>query len=724
MICKFRPANLDVVTMEGPTTMRFSASSFENLKTIGVGKESTIYSAQCLKLGGATVAIKVYLKSRTSAPKLRAIKREASLMQYMLKKSVNSITRFFGAFTDEEHICIVMEYCPRGDLLELLLAEDRAFSEPRVAHVAVSLLSTLQRMHKLHLIHRDVKLENIFITNDGELKLGDFGLTMSTRQETAISPVGTSEYMAPEVVRLPRVELVTSGIADLRSITPCTSAVDIWALGITLYELLSGHLPYEMRDKAEMKEAILRGELRPLPSSISPAARSFLGAMLQPDVSLRATAGQLLEHPFLKQPPPPFCGSPRSVLSPVTRAVPKTASPSTSSAAPSHRQLHEDCQLQPSPSLQAKLRMLVIPDASKSAVLPSPARSPWPVNSPVRIRGPTICQVPPIPEEAYATPASLASPASHDVATREAMSNSNRVPINRVSASSAFAAAASLTEAFRRCGDGAGCGRAALPLLPDPTQSRSPLRTHPSGHQLMTPANLASSLAPGHDPPGNVHSADWRDPSVPAASDVSPDSPTTSVMPTWQSPTADMATPAEAVQKPWISVDDPHAPFTRGRPGWEALSISMTPSVMGPNGAHLLSPYSPAAVNTPACCSSEEDSPMVPLQGERRRCLSSGCSRPPGSVPPWSRATVLPPYKLGDGAGSSVCYHSNGNGSSSSGGIPGCSSGSTTSNSEEVLSWRRGVDPAGGEVSLAWSPVRFLQQLSCLLVPTYIVAAN
>ncbi len=54
-------------------------------------------------------------------------------------------------------------------------------------------------MHALHIIHRDVKLENIFIGGAGELKLGDFGLTMSMKQETAISPVGTVEYMAPEV---------------------------------------------------------------------------------------------------------------------------------------------------------------------------------------------------------------------------------------------------------------------------------------------------------------------------------------------------------------------------------------------------------------------------------------------------------------------------------------------------------------------------------------------
>ena len=59
--------------------------------------------------------------------------------------------------------------------------------------------AALQRMHALAVIHRDVKLENIFIGGAGELKLGDFGLTMSMKQEAAISPVGTVEYMSPEV---------------------------------------------------------------------------------------------------------------------------------------------------------------------------------------------------------------------------------------------------------------------------------------------------------------------------------------------------------------------------------------------------------------------------------------------------------------------------------------------------------------------------------------------
>lgn len=76
-------------------------------------------------------------------------------------------------------------------------------------------------MHSLHLIHRDVKLENIFIGAGGELKLGDFGLTMSTLQESAISPVGTTEYMAPEVAPPATLLRISTAEVPLTNLSFC-----------------------------------------------------------------------------------------------------------------------------------------------------------------------------------------------------------------------------------------------------------------------------------------------------------------------------------------------------------------------------------------------------------------------------------------------------------------------------------------------------------------------
>lgn len=191
--------------------------------------------------GGPLVTVKVYERAKLSPSKLRAVRRETAMMIYASRKGVPSTVRFLAAFDDEGKVHIVMEACGGGDLLERLLHEGRAFSETRaVAEVAAPLLSCLAGLHALSVVHRDVKLENVFVGDDGRVRLGDFGLTLSLKQELAISPVGTVEYMAPEIVALPPVDSVTSGAVLPSSIVACDEKVDVWALGVTLYELLTG----------------------------------------------------------------------------------------------------------------------------------------------------------------------------------------------------------------------------------------------------------------------------------------------------------------------------------------------------------------------------------------------------------------------------------------------------------------------------------------------------
>eukprot|EP00884_Botryococcus_braunii_P017181 jgi/Botrbrau1/4146/Bobra.0192s0016.1 len=156
-------------------------------------------------------------------------------------------------------------------------------------------------MHQHSIIHRDIKLENIFIGDDQKVRLGDFGLTMSMQQELAISPVGTVEYMAPEVVNLPPVESVSTGIVKASQIPPCTEKVDIWALGVTLYELLTGRLPFDGRDKATIKEKIRSHQIKPPPMSMSDECKEFLTHMLDPNPNHRWSASRLLSHCFLRR---------------------------------------------------------------------------------------------------------------------------------------------------------------------------------------------------------------------------------------------------------------------------------------------------------------------------------------------------------------------------------------------------------------------------------------
>ena len=231
-------AATSAVVAPGPHASTNSEASSSNNPTATGGSASSDPLS-----GGPLVAVKVYERAKLSPSKLRAVRRETAMMIYASRKGVPSTVRFLAAFDDEGKVHIVMEACGGGDLLERLLHEGRAFSEARAAaEVAAPLLHCLASLHALSIVHRDVKLENVFVGDDGRVRLGDFGLTLSLKQELAISPVGTVEYMAPEIVALPPVDAVTSGAVLPASIAACDEKVDVWALGVTLYELLTGAL--------------------------------------------------------------------------------------------------------------------------------------------------------------------------------------------------------------------------------------------------------------------------------------------------------------------------------------------------------------------------------------------------------------------------------------------------------------------------------------------------
>ncbi|KAI3429522.1 hypothetical protein D9Q98_005611 [Chlorella vulgaris] len=285
-------------------------NDFTEVREIGKGKDTLIFAAMCPKLG-RRVAVKQYDKSKIQNNKYRAIKREIAMMMFFQRKRLPSVVDYYGAFHDEKHVYIVMEHCGGGDLLEKLLRTKRGMSERTVAlEVALPCLAVLQCLHELRIIHRDIKLENIFIDDHGRVKLGDFGLTMSMRQESAISPVGTVEYMAPEVVALPSVDLVASGQILPGNIPPTNEKVDIWALGVTIYELVTGQLPFAGKDKPEIKRSITSNNLSPLPPFLSQQCQSFIHAMLTYNVQERPSCATLLQHPFIAMhctplPPPP-----------------------------------------------------------------------------------------------------------------------------------------------------------------------------------------------------------------------------------------------------------------------------------------------------------------------------------------------------------------------------------------------------------------------------------
>lgn len=140
------------------------------------------------------------------------------------------VVNVFDQGQDDDMAYLVMEYLP-GVTLRDLMREQRRLSIPQTITIMDAVLSGLAAAHRAGIVHRDVKPENVLLAEDGRIKIGDFGLARATTANTASGQMllGTIAYLAPE--------LVTRGTADARS--------DIYALGIMLYEMLTGEQPYK-----------------------------------------------------------------------------------------------------------------------------------------------------------------------------------------------------------------------------------------------------------------------------------------------------------------------------------------------------------------------------------------------------------------------------------------------------------------------------------------------
>lgn len=214
------------------------------------------------------------------------------------------VVNVFDQGQDGDMAYLVMEYLP-GITLRELLREQRRLSIPQTITIMDAVLSGLAAAHRAGIVHRDVKPENVLLAEDGRIKIGDFGLARATSANTATGQMllGTIAYLAPE--------LVTRGTADARS--------DIYALGIMLYEMLTGEQPYKGEQPMQIAYQHATDSV-PRPSAKNPGVPEPLDELVlwaterQPDerpVDARAMLDRLREiekdlgvHPQVVRPTP------------------------------------------------------------------------------------------------------------------------------------------------------------------------------------------------------------------------------------------------------------------------------------------------------------------------------------------------------------------------------------------------------------------------------------
>lgn len=228
---------------------------FKILAELGKGATSSVYAAQDLKLN-RKVALKIIPKKDTLEER---VKRE---IQITANLNHPNIVTLYDFLTSSNFYLAIMELV-EGVSLRKMLEKRRKLPWDKALYIAIQLLSALEEAHKKSIVHKDIKPENILITREGKVKLTDFGISSLISREKRQAISGTIGYMSPEQITGKYVDETT----------------DIYALGVVLYEMLTGKNPFVAED---LKEAVHRSlNLIPdSPSSIEPTVPKELDSIV------------------------------------------------------------------------------------------------------------------------------------------------------------------------------------------------------------------------------------------------------------------------------------------------------------------------------------------------------------------------------------------------------------------------------------------------------------
>jgi CRP-like cAMP-binding protein len=272
----------------GSGTVGLRFGPYRVIAQLGAGGMAVVYSAVHEDTGMA-VAVKVLPASWGLAPELKArLNHEAAVLRRIDHPGVIRLLDI-GAVADRlgGGTYIAMEWLP--DALDRVLCAQypEPMAYPAALGIAAAVAQALGAVHAAGLIHRDLKPSNILLRADGQPVLTDFGLAAalaSTMSEQRLTPpnvlVGTADYLAPEV------------IAGL----PVDCRADLYGLGVVLYEMLTGFVPFAGRDPLQVLRAHVDDAVAPLPCSIPPAVRSIVDQALQKNPNDRfATAEEMAQ---------------------------------------------------------------------------------------------------------------------------------------------------------------------------------------------------------------------------------------------------------------------------------------------------------------------------------------------------------------------------------------------------------------------------------------------
>ena len=241
-------------------------------KVLGSGAFGKVFMTTNKVDTSLKVAIKVLDKEKLK-DNIECIMEEVAILNTL---DHPNIVKYYETYDDNKYIYLVMEYITGGQLFDKITAQkNQNFSEHDACTYMRELFSCINHCHASGIVHRDIKPENIMISNENTVRLIDFGLSKASKKKNLSTIAGTPYYMAPEVL---------SG--------NYSSKADIWSLGVLLYTLVSGYLPFQGSTSAEVFRKIREGEFHFKHAEfneVSDECKDLIKQLLETNVNKRPT---------------------------------------------------------------------------------------------------------------------------------------------------------------------------------------------------------------------------------------------------------------------------------------------------------------------------------------------------------------------------------------------------------------------------------------------------
>eukprot|EP01101_Sappina_pedata_P002286 TRINITY_DN12530_c0_g1_i1.p1 TRINITY_DN12530_c0_g1~~TRINITY_DN12530_c0_g1_i1.p1 ORF type:complete len:678 (+),score=167.94 TRINITY_DN12530_c0_g1_i1:61-2094(+) len=252
-------------------------------KTLGEGRYGKVKLATSVKTG-QNFAVKILKKELISNPAdIARIQRETQILTQL---NHPNIIKLYDVIETRSHISIIMEFAQGGDLYQYVTNQSGGKLEMLEAiRVFRQMICGIRYCHQHLVVHRDLKLENIFLDSSKNVKIGDFGFSRSFSPGDALSTAcGSLHYAAPEIISGKRY---------------IGSEADVWSLGVIFYSILCGHLPFDAMTDSELAKKILRGQRASLNNVPQDGLREIIAGMLCVNPKERTTIPSIQRHPAI-----------------------------------------------------------------------------------------------------------------------------------------------------------------------------------------------------------------------------------------------------------------------------------------------------------------------------------------------------------------------------------------------------------------------------------------